>query len=58
MTCAQAYSFNVTAKMGTFPKSGEDHNKPIYGGYERWTGMTIWRGSARPLICSISCAAA
>ena len=26
MTCAQAYSFNVMAKMGTFPKSGEDHN--------------------------------
>ncbi|BDI91258.1 hypothetical protein FJMB80055_36520 [Enterobacter hormaechei] len=29
MTCAQAYSFNVTAKMGTFPKSGEDHNNPF-----------------------------
>ena len=33
MTCAQAYSFNVTAKMGTFPKSGEDHNNPFSGGY-------------------------
>lgn len=31
MTCAQAYSFNVTAKMGTFPKSGEDHNNPLAG---------------------------
>ncbi|MBD3707010.1 hypothetical protein IE994_08860 [Enterobacter hormaechei] len=32
MTCAQAYSFNVTAKMGTFPKSGEDHNNPLCEG--------------------------
>ncbi|RYA39926.1 hypothetical protein DD605_07560 [Enterobacter cloacae complex sp. 3DZ3S2B] len=32
MTCAQAYSFNVTAEMGTFPKSGEDHNNPLCEG--------------------------
>ncbi len=54
----QAYSFSVTRKMGTFPKSGEDHNKASFDAQERAAGMTIWRGSLRPLICSISCIAA
>lgn len=26
MTWTQAYSLSDTVKMGTFPKSGEDHN--------------------------------
>jgi len=29
----QAYSEPVITKMGTFPKSGEDHNNPFSGGY-------------------------
>ena len=29
MTWTQAYSLSVTAKMGTFPKSGKDHNNPF-----------------------------
>ena len=58
MNWRQAYSFSVTWKMGTFPKSGGDHNKASLEAQDRVAGMTIWRGSLRPLICSISCAAA
>lgn len=32
MTWTQAYSLSDTVKMGTFPKSGEDHNNPFYEG--------------------------
>jgi len=37
----QAYSFNVTRKMGTFPKSGGDHNKASREAQDRVAGMTI-----------------
>jgi len=54
----QAYSVVLITKMGTFPKPGEDHNKASFDAQERVAGMTIWRGSLRPFICSISCIAA
>lgn len=45
-------------KMGTFPKRSEDHKLSLKKRsamiQERVEGMTIWRRSLRPLICSIS----
>lgn len=31
MTCLQGYRLFIPAKMGTFPLSGGDHNKPAIG---------------------------
>lgn len=31
MTCLQGYLLIIPAKMGTFPLSGGDHNKPAIG---------------------------
>lgn len=41
MDWGQAYSFSVIRKMGTFPKSGKDHNKASFDAQERVAGMTI-----------------
>ena len=32
MTWPQGYRLMIFAKTGTFPKSGDDHNKPAIGG--------------------------
>ncbi|CAI9388565.1 hypothetical protein CITSP_00537 [Citrobacter sp. T1.2D-1] len=59
---ATEYIRDKKLKMGTFPKRSEDHKlsfrKRSTMIQERVEGMTIWRRSLRPLICSISWAAA
>lgn len=59
---ATEYIRDKKLKMGTFPKRSEDHKlsfkKRSVLIQERVEGMTIWRRSLRPLICSTSWAAA
>lgn len=55
---ATEYIRDKNLKMGTFPKRSEDHKlsfrKQSTMIQERVEGMTIWRRSLRPLICSIN----
>lgn len=57
MTWTQAYSLSVTAKMGTFPKSGKDHNNPFQGGSGKvsWDDDLSWFAASVDLLDQLRC---
>lgn len=59
MTWPQDYRLTIFVEMGTFPKSGDDHNKPAVG-EDYWSvlGITIWRRSRAWVTWPISCSTA